>query len=371
MRATQMVLSVFRKAFIWRDRRNSIASEQAEDKKICDRHTGEWVELDGEQAKRYKKERYTYTMFKNLSEQFDRYEKYYLTDTQYREKVLTRLSKQNHTTSGRAFDTFFNDKNYFEFLFPELRFPKTLVRRIEGNYFDGSYQSITIDEAKQKLSGYSSVFFKKSVDTQHGEGVARVIGDKTAEALEKFGKNFVVQEPIRQHAFLADFNSTSVNAIRIITVYWKGHSYAIDARLRIGAPGSICDHLGYGGKNPLEVKINEDGSLKGKAFDDTFGQYYDTVFEKEIEGTIPGYAKMLDAALKGQERYPTYGLLGWDFTVNEDGEPLCIEVNSKEPVIKAAQCVGGPVFMLKTVNGVPLLDEIMSEPVDYGAMLTI
>ena len=336
--------------------------EQNEDKRVFDKHKDEWRKLNRIERKKFRREKYTYTIFKNLSDEFEQYKDYYVTDKKYLCEIMPRISTEAHSAAGTPFNTIFNDKNYFERLFPNVKFPKSIVRCINGNYFTENYEPISQEEVRRILKAYPEVVFKRTVGSQHGAGIKHVSGEQIVEVFEEFGENYIVQELIKQHSFLANLNDSSVNVIRVITVYWKGQSYILDSRLRIGAPGSFCDHTGFNGVNPIEIGISEDGRICGKAFDDTDGLFIPNIFGKKIEGEIPSYQKMLDIALRGQAIYPTYGILGWDFTVDEDGNPICIEVNSKFPAIKAAQCVNGPIFMKNTVNGKLLLDEIMNTP---------
>lgn len=337
--------------------------ERAEDRAVCNKHKDDWQQLTKAELKDFKREKYTYTIFKNLSPEFEQHKNYYVSDEKYIRDILTRLNSEAHTAEGMPIDTIFNDKNYFEILFPQITFPKVIARCIGGNFFDESYAAISKEEAYRKLDGYSAVVFKQSKDSQHGSGIKPAYGEQIAKIFEDYGNNFIVQELIKQHSFLAEFNESSVNVIRVTTVSWKGHSYVLDSRLRIGAPGSFCDHLDRDGKNPVEIGISEDGKLKEFALVRNEYVLADNIFGKKIEGVVPAFNQMLDIALKGQSLYPTYGLLGWDFTVAEDGTPVCIEVNSKLPGIKSGQCINGPIFMKKTVDGNPLLDEIMSEPI--------
>lgn len=338
-------------------------NEKQEDKAVCKLREKDWEPLTRKEKRKYRKDRYTYTVFKNVAPMFEEYPDYFVTEKDYITEVLPRVSRSCHKVDGTPIDTIFNDKNYFERLFPEITFPKAIVRCVNGTLFDGEYRQISRGDAIEKLRKYDNVVFKRTVDTQHGEGVVPASGEKILETFDVIGENFIVQELIKQHSFLAGFNSTSVNVIRVVSMFWKGKCYIIDSRLRVGAPGSFCDHTGFDGVGSLEIGIAEDGSFRGEAYDDTDGKYYSTVFGHEITGAIPAYQEMLDIASRGQTMYPAYGMLGWDFTVAEDGSVVCIEVNSRFPSTKSAQCISGPIFMKKTADGNILIDEIMKEPI--------
>ena len=43
---------------------------------------------------------------------------------------------------------------------------------------------------------------------------------------------------------------------------------------------------------------------------------------------VPSYDKIVKTAIKLQESMPYLGIIGWDFAVGEDGEPILIELNT-------------------------------------------
>lgn len=64
---------------------------------------------------------------------------------------------------GNEYDTIFCDIYDFELLFPNIIFPKAVVRRIGSNYFDKNYNPISSEEAINKLYSYSKVVFKNNL----------------------------------------------------------------------------------------------------------------------------------------------------------------------------------------------------------------
>ena len=210
------------------------------------------------------------------------------------------------------------------------------------------------------LSKYEKLVYKKSMEmeTGHGKNV-RVIGKKDyKEILEE--KDFIIQEILKQHESLACYNESSVNIIRITSLFWKGNIYILGGILRIGAPGAFCDHLGNGKENPLVIPISEDGKLGNKAIDCDDGYVYEDVFGKKIEGRILKYEEMKELVKIEHQKYPKHGIIGWDLTLDENAEIRCIEYNVGCPGIMQTQYVLGAVFGKKTVEGNALLDEILA-----------
>ena len=366
------MLNLIRKIFIKITRkryykaRHVAAEEDA--KELCEKNKDAWVPLTKEEQSKFKNEIYTFTVFKNLSKNFEKYKDYYVSDPFYTSNLSPRLNPLHHKASGAGYAALFNDKNAFDSIFKGFLFPKTIIRRINGQLMDADYKGISKEKALSLLNKYDKVIFKETLDSSCGNGIFPTTKDDFEKQLDALKSDFIVQEQIRQHSFLANFNSSSVNVIRIFTLNWKGHVYVLDSRLRIGAPGSFCDHLGFGDVGPLEIKVDDDGSLIGKPFCEDEGKFVDDIFGVPATGKIPNYDKMLEFVINGHTLYPQMGFIGWDMTVDEDGNPMCIEANTSSPFIFASQCVSDPLFAKKSVDGRPLLDEILETPIPYEKM---
>ncbi len=68
---------------------------------------------------------------------------------------------------------------------------------------------------------------------------------------------------------------------------------------------------------------------------------------------------MLTQALDNHSKFPSYGILGWDFTVDNNDTVICLEYNARIPGIVQSQALLGPVFQIKGGTGIPLKDEIL------------
>ena len=333
---------------------------------LCECHRSDWLSLSEEEKKNaYAKDYNSYLAFKNFGND-GRYDlRDYVTTVEYVGELLPRLNKLNHTLLGSPTHTLFIDKNYSKLLFPEFKHPKTIVHRICGTFFDEDYNRIGQDRALELLNGYESLVFKLSRDTRQGKGVRKVEQKNYRKELEQYGENFVVQEVIKQHENFSYFNSSSVNVVRIISMNWKGNVYILCAKLKVGAPGGFVD-LEVTDKYPLEIGINEDGSFDNRAFEAEYeGKIYSTVFGKPIQGIVPNYNGMKELVQKAHSRYPDYGLLGWDLTVDESGDTVFVEVNAKAPAVGDSQWIQGPFFATISKDGRKLKDEIMETELDY------
>ena len=116
-------------------------------------------------------------------------------------------------------------------------------------------------------------------------------------------------------------------------------------------------HNGYGGG--FCTGIDSNGSLKPHGYRLTTGEHIDKLQnETKLDGlVIPHYDKVLEKAKELALTLPYLRIIGWDFTIDEENEPVFIEMNTL-PGIYIMQLCNGPVFgeltddLLKSVSSV-------------------
>lgn len=249
-----------------------------------------------------------------------------------------------------------SDKNYFELYMPEVKFPDVIVRNINGVFYDAARNIITKEEANKLISGYEKVVVKPSVENGSGRGVELVDVESTS-VTERFGKNYVVQKLLVQHPFLSSLNQSSVNVIRIVTLFLGGKVVPISAALRYGGEGSFTDNkVSKDGKGMTIIGLTEDGALREKGYFSCGVSVTKTPGGISFAGLkIPKFDEMVDLAVKQHSRFPNIRIVGWDFTLDENEDVVVIEYNIKAPGVLYYQWVNGPLFGAKTSE---ILDEI-------------
>src|SRR5690606_18290311 len=116
--------------------------------------------------------------------------------------------------------------------------------------------------AKRKIIKEPGVFMKPIVNTFGGKGVRifknqDLSEDFINELFDNHPKNYLIQEIISQHEETEIFNKTSVNTIRVTSLYLNGETTILFILLMIGGRGQIADNS----TESLRVRVNEDGSL--------------------------------------------------------------------------------------------------------------
>jgi len=158
----------------------------------------------------------------------------------------------------------------------------------------------------------------------------------------------VVQGFIEQHPAVASIAASSVNTIRLVTLWTMDDDVIlVDAYMRFGQDESFVDNVSAGG---ISVAIDTStGTLTEYAFNKMGKRFAKhpvsgVVFNKF---QIPMWDEVVEMAKVIQKACPFYRLVGCDVAVTESG-PVLIEVNA-EPDIVALEQRCGPILSDKRV----------------------
>ena len=170
-----------------------------------------------------------------------------------------------------------------------------------------------------------------------------------AVPLESFQleQSAIVQEKIIQDDRMAAFSHSSVNTVRVVTMYRRDDSVIIlGATLRCGVDGSYVDNWTAGG---VAVGIDwETGRLKKFAFNKRGMRFSrhptsGTAFEGF---EVPQWDGFLDVATRVQKAFPCYRILGMDIALQEGAGPVLIEVNESTDLLFQEQ-TSGPLLKVQ------------------------
>ena len=238
------------------------------------------------------------------------------------------------------------DKGMYSRLFPDIKKPETVVKRISGYYYDGDGDRIiSEEEAKKLILQEEHLIFKPTLYSFGGSGIVFYDYDNSAEfdidtVLKNLRKGFVAQRLVKQHSDLARINKESVNTIRVITFHFKGQVHVLSTILRMGAAGSRVDNTTAGGS---ACPIKPDGWLVEKAVNRqskwTDRHESSGILYKDVK--IPSFERIIETAKFAHEHLPYFNIVGWDFAVDKSGDPVLIEYNLN-PEQNQISC--GPTF---------------------------
>ena len=146
-----------------------------------------------------------------------------------------------------------------------------------------------------------------------------------SQLFDKFEANFVVQRLVRQHPDLARINKESLNTVRVMSFRFKGEVHILSTQLRMGGVGSRVDNVTAGG---CACVIKPDGWLEERAVtrkSEWTDQHASGLKFKDIR--VPSFDKIIQTVKMLHCQLPFFNLIGWDFAVDETGEPVVIEYN--------------------------------------------
>ncbi|MBO7616820.1 MAG: hypothetical protein J6T22_06415 [Bacteroidales bacterium] len=245
-----------------------------------------------------------------------------------------------------------DDKNLYELLFKGVNQPKTIARIVNGVFLDADYQKIGKECLLNECNHVGNVIIKPSVGTVGGKGISFWNGSKdTVAQLEEIinsRKNTIIQEVVKQSPTLSQLHPSSLQTIRIMTLYSKGETTIVSVVVRMGRGNAKVDNVSSGG---IAVGVDEAGRLRRYAYDNKGNRFEkhpttDVVFEG-IQ--VPSFSECCDLVRFLAPRLGrTQRLISWDVSVDEKGAPILIEANLNYGELDFHQMCNGPLFGCKT-----------------------
>lgn len=265
------------------------------------------------------------------------YHEYFLSRTGKYSKEYMPIDLFEADIIGRAnrwdYIKAFRDKNLDEVYLPHIKHPHSYLKNINGYYYyEGN--PVSKEEAIALCKNLDNVVIKPTLLSK-GRGVKKISvsngiieSDKLTieELFDTYKKDYIIQETIKQHDKLSALNPTSVNTIRIMTYRSGMEVLVVYSVIRIGRIGQVIDNQSAGG---ISTIINEDGTLGKYAF----GVAGDDMIEKTDTGIvlegyqIPYFKKALDIVKQSHYDLPFFDIVGWDISINKEGDPVLVEWN--------------------------------------------
>ena len=282
-----------------------------------------------------KPDKYWYDLF---CRELDHYEPRYIPDTIWYNDILPYF---NYIAINKAY----RDKGMYSRILQGVKKPETVVKNIAGYYFDGDGERpISREEAVSLCEKEEHLIFKPSVNSGSGRSITFFDRDlpgseKIEDIFGRFKYNFVVQRLVKQHPDLAAINEQSLNTIRVMSFYFKGEVRILSTILRMGGVGARVDNISAGG---ISCVIRPDGRLAEKAVtrkSEWTDEHPSGIKFRDI--TVPSFDRIIDTVKRLHPTLPYFGIIGWDYAVDESGDPVFIEFNTM-PEPNQISC--GPTF---------------------------
>lgn len=276
----------------------------------------------------------------------------YIPENIYYSEIEPRLNNM-------AFSKSYTDKNNYHKILNKNILVPVLLRSINGVYYTSDYRFIkNIDSFFDGDNKYGTYIIKPTIEGGGGQDVRKIEFSDTSlkinpsiesvkdikDLIKYYKRDFVIQEYLEQDSFFKQFNSSSLNTIRIFTYRsLENEEIKILHRvLRIGKAGSIVDNQASGG---IACGVNKDGVLSPYGVDKYGRKYYESNNIKLSEvGIIPYMNSIIMVAKEVAVQFLYSRLLSMDLAVDDKGKIFLIEVNDNYNEINFCQMNNGPLF---------------------------
>ena len=176
------------------------------------------------------------------------------------------------------------------------------------------------------------VFFAKPINLFGGKGIIRISTADISDISEvyrtlKEEHKYCIEEEIIQHSKMNLLSKSSVNSLRITTLFVKDTVNVIYSLVRIGASDSYVDNISSGG---MYCPVDENGFITAEAFCDSKIEYFKVHPKTKTEFVgfeIPYYKQAISLVIAASLRVKELKYIGWDVAITESG-PVLIEGNT-------------------------------------------
>lgn len=241
---------------------------------------------------------------------------------------LNKEQRKTILTRGinNAYIRNYNNKNYTYLFREKVEFNRTFKDYIKREWIllNGSNRDAFYKFIKDKKE-----IFAKPLNGTHGDNMQKIkVKEWNNKDLYQYLMDnhlFLIEELVIQNEIMNKLNPSSINTIRIISIYKNKKSKIIAAYLRIGC-GKIVDNFNAGGMTaPIDIKT---GKICFPAVNKK-----NEVYEKHpisnipiVGFTIPNWESIKELVKSAATVVPEVGLVGWDVAISNKG-PLLIEGN--------------------------------------------
>lgn len=249
----------------------------------------------------------------------------------------------------------YSDKNIYQRIFEYVKQPGTVLRYMNGQYFDAKYSVLTPENAQELLSSQNTpMIIKPAVNSGGGRNVYRlnamngrlklnesVVSINTLSDVYENG--FIVQEKVNQHPVLDAFHPNSLNTLRIITLRRSQEIFILSSRFKMGNCGNHLDNLSSSG---LSCGIHKNGDLFPFAYNRYFKKFtaHPQTGVRFSGKSLPGFQDVKKTVVQMHRSLPYFDMISWDVAIDANAEPVLIELNLRGQGIIIQQALFGPLF---------------------------
>ncbi len=268
----------------------------------------------------------------------------YIPESLFYLRIEKKLNLQSHIAA-------LEDKNLLSKLLTNTKQPCTILKNING-YFYVDDDLVSIEKAAEACENDKKMVVKPTIETGGGKnvilftcsnGITSYEGFTIKKLLEKYQKDYIVQEVVEQHPSMAQLNPTSLNTLRVMTFMSENNVTVLSTIVRFGLKGSYVDNATQGG---LTCGVQRDGKLNGVGYQNLTGVKYEaTDFGLPLKNiTLPFMEKIKHSLHQMHKSIPYFKLISWDLAIDKDENVILIEYNVSGQDLNMHQLNNGPVL---------------------------
>ena len=253
----------------------------------------------------------------------------------------------------------FSNKNYLDLILKNANVPQVLVRKIDGTLLNLNYELISNEEAKKiLLEEKEEMIYKPTIESCGGRGIIfldnKIAENRINDILQQ--DNFIIQRIVKQHEKLKEFNSSSLNTVRVMTLLLNNNVHILYMVLRVGKEGMKLDNASAGG---IQIPIMKNGMFSNNIVTiDNKKVTDEKILKKYNNKEMPFYNQIAKEVKRLHPFISTCKIVGWDIAIDEKGNPTVIEINLEDiGMTDKSQAVNGPLFGEITDNLLNILTQ--------------
>lgn len=239
---------------------------------------------------------------------------------------------------------FYEDKNVYDLLIESEHAPDTILKRVNGQYFDQDSKTISRGDAFKIFYNIKEDIIVKESRSNDAKGVEKIYYRKNVFYFNKkkvdlrniediWGKDIIIQRVIKQHPMMAQPHKHSVNTFRMITLRWDNQINYLMTYAKFGVDGSIKDNE----SDFIGVPVSEEGKFADYGISHRDGmkiykEHPTTGFKFKELGQVPNFDEYIELIKRLHDRILHQNYVTWDIAMGANGKPIFIEMNFRGAV---------------------------------------
>ncbi len=269
--------------------------------------------------------------FLDFTYEYKVHEVYLLDYIQYGFYWKTKPERKKYVVHGKLIEMMKKcNSPEHRFIFDEKpEFDKAFSKFLHRDWLDFKYASY--DDFVSFLQG-KDTFFIKDPKGMFGKGVSKVLVSEIKDVKNYYEdlvkKQVLCEETLTQCKEMAEFNDTSINTLRVVSMVKKnGEVEIMGGLLRVGRQGRIADNFHHQG---IAAFIDpKSGVVVTTGIDkDNIRHVYHPDSNKQIVGfNIPIWDEVIRTVEEAALVYADMRYIGWDVVIDKNYNVVLVEGN--------------------------------------------